>query len=391
MGCISNLSARLPIPVETDSWLSWLAAIQSVSSSFGSILSFPSFLLLSSARSLLNECAMDNFEEDDSNIWARQSPEQAQSELQDASHATKDRQTILAPEGGPTLSVPDSEPRPTLKSVSSSFNADKDAWNALSDDEDDYGDEQFVEATSRLDLSASGASTVDVSLESEPESAPVPGPSSPPRLFSKPFPSETSASPLDDLQEDDGQDGFRDSNEQDTTTVRTGDDDDDFGAFDEADEDADFGSFETPIPPASASSGPNLSYLPTPVPPDTGPPPSPSSGPGPGFIDFASIGYDAESTRPHILNYFKQVWPDLLDQIDFSIPERQLEGRANILHNQELKDGFHELVEKDIEYTPFDWKRSQTRRSMMQAMGVPVNLDDVRLSSLKKVHGSLQK
>ena len=316
---------------------------------------------------------MDGFdEEDNSNIWARQSPEQAQSQPNHKQNYVPE--AINAGAGG--------------TATSNSFNADKHAWDIASDDEDeDDNDEQFVEATSRLDFSNSGIGNKEEYPEFESESMPtnVAGPSSPPRTIAQPPPlSQVLPASFEDFDSDDG---FEETGPQKTTTIlnesNDANDDDEFGAFDETDTAADFGDFNNETFGESVGvegQAESSSALPLTTPSEHGPQPPLSVPSSIGIIDFASIGTDAESTRPHILNFFKTAWPDLMDQVDHSIPERQLEGRANILYSKELKDAFYELVEKDIEYVPFDWKRSQIRRNMMQKLGVPVDLDDVSSS-----------
>lgn len=349
-------------------------------------------------------------EYDDEDPWAKQSPENEKEDALNAPRLSREQQAAGEDsDGDDDNNNHDSAAAFTSTGsiVHNTTKVDEDAWDAESDDGAN-NDESFVEATSRMSLSASfvaeevsldtsGGGFEDTLPSASTSSNAIAGPSSFPNAFEDNTAS-ASRPPLDDFEDDNGDDdddGFGEFGEPAQAGGKdddNNDDDDDFGDFDEAGvaQDASFGFDDDQQPEAGPSTLPGSAAQPTEATP---------AGHGGGFfgppvhIDWENIWQDEEKRTAAIMDYYKKVYPDINAGIDDS-PERlqawdridrTLDPEDIILSGypeakkilQELDD----LTKYPIPIQPWDYKRSNIRLEAMRAKGIPVNLDDVSLLS----------
>lgn len=353
-------------------------------------------------------------EYDDEDPWAKQSPENEKKDALNTPRLSHEQQAAIEDSDGDddnnnhdNAAASTSTGSIVHKEIKVNDN-DEDAWDAESDDGAN-NDESFVEATSRMSLSASfvaeevsletgGGGFVDTlpSASASTSSNAIAGPSTFPNAFEDSTAS-TSGPPLDDFDEDDGNDdddGFGEFGEPAQAGGNgNNNDDDDFGDFDEAGvaQDASFGFDDDQQPEAGPSTLPASAAQQTEATP---------ANDGGGFfgppvhIDWENIWQDEEKRTAAIMDYYKKVYPDMDAGIDNS-PERlqawdridrTLDPEDIILSGypeakkilQELDD----LTKYPIPIQPWDYKRSNIRLEAMRAKGIPVNLDDVSLSAL---------
>lgn len=309
---------------------------------------------------------------DDEDPWAKRTPVDEQ---KDALSQSPDSIPAALPASTSTGSI-------VVKDSNNDYD-NEGAWNADSDEEAG-NDESFVEATSRMSLSASFVaeeqdeqSHDDNGFES---TQPIAGPST----FTNAFVDTIASSgpPLDDFDED--EDDFGDFGEPASGNTAN-DDDDDFGAFDEAgvSEDPSFGLEDNNQQPEA---GPSRSSTSVPAPP---PPDNDESDWGPpSTIDFESIWQDKEALTSAIIGHFEKAYPSLYAGLDESPARREawnkidmsLEPEQIMLRNN---PGAKRILEDYTDatkfpYKPWEWKRSHIRIQAMREQGIPVNLDDVR-------------
>lgn len=355
-------------------------------------------------------------EYDDEDPWAKQSPENEKKDDLNATTLSNEQPAA----GGNSDDDDDNATASTStgsivrhESKTNNNINDEDAWDADSD-EGVNNDESFVEATSRMSLSASFVAE-EVNLESSiggfedalPSRSttshhPIAGPSTFPNEFQDTTAS-SSGPPLDDFDEDDD-DGFGDFGEPTQAGGDGNDDDDDFGAFDEAGatEDASFGFDEPSQMEAGASSSPAAAQVSSQAAPSEdnegffGPPVQ---------IDWDSIWQDDEARTSAIMNYFKEAFPNINEGIDDSPERLQAWDRLDTTLNatdiilsgypeaKKMLDELDDPTKFPIPIKPWDYKRSNIRLEAMRAKGIPVNLDDVSIqvhaASLLLAHANI--
>ena len=101
-----------------------------------------------------------------------------------------------------------------------------------------------------------------------------------------------------------------------------------------------------------------------------------------------SQGTAASQTAAHVGAVFSRIFPMAVQSLS-SEPERQVEGLAQVLVTEESRHLFQTLTEPPT-IQMLDWKRSRVRRNHLIALGVPVNLDEVRLRPVPNFHVFVQ-
>lgn len=316
---------------------------------------------------------------DDDDPWAKQSPENEKNNALDSPAEVLE------------AAVKTALPASTSTGSIVRKDSDEEAWNDA-DSDGENNQESFVEATSRMSLSASFVAQEDDdqggfgdnSLHQSPPSmhAPLAGPSTFPSTFDE-TPS-VSGPPLDDFDDADD-DGFGDFGDP----TQAGEDDDDFGAFDEAGivEDGSFGFEGETAGEETAAAIPHV------IPSQRGTLNSEEdSMPAPN-IDWQNIWQDKDALTKAIIGYFEQVYPNIYEGVDNSVERNEAWDRIDMTLNPQeillqgntgakrLLEELHDPTKFPIPIKPWDWKRSNIRLEALREKGIPVNLDDVCLHS----------
>ncbi|KAK4051300.1 hypothetical protein OIO90_004781 [Microbotryomycetes sp. JL221] len=178
---------------------------------------------------------------------------------------------------------------------------------------------------------------------------------------------QTLSAPFAETNDDN--DGFDDDEFDDFGEAGQGEDDDDFGEF------GDFDSATAKADNAMASDdflAASQVVQPVPQPPPAASLQSTWSSYAPLQLDLTDVSRTNLSQQ--LSGFFEGVFPAASLGVSDE-PERQVEGVAQILVNEQLRGLLSNLSSMPA-LRPLDWRRSRVRREHLIAMGVPVNLDE---------------